>query len=92
MLRSLTQFEIRVLEQALISNLHPNLNSSHSIIYSFINWNNYYTPTLHNSVNIKVFSASNGLITEFDSIGNAAIGLGVSKTTVSRDINTISPL
>lgn len=104
MLRSLTQFEIRVIEQALISHFSPILNSSHSIIYSFINWTSNYTPTLQNNVRIKVFSASNGpinnstiidkvgIITEFDSIANAAIGLGVSKTTIGRYINTISPL
>lgn len=33
-----------------------------------------------------------GMIIEFDSIANAAIGLGVSKTTIGRYINTISPL
>ena len=75
--------------------------------YSFINWNNGYTPTVQNKIQIKVFNASIlsagtiknsdiiqniGLVTEFDSIGNAAIGLGVSKTTISRYINTISSL
>ena len=36
MLRSLTQFEIRVIEQALISHFSPKLNSSNSIIYRVI--------------------------------------------------------
>lgn len=49
-LRSLTQFEIRVIEQALISHFSPKLNSSHSIIFSFINWTSNYTPTLQNNV------------------------------------------
>ena len=65
MLRSLTQFEIRVIEQALISHFSgaaAKLNSSHSIIYSFINWTSNYTPTLQNNVRKKVFSASNGPI------------------------------
>lgn len=107
MLRSLTQFEVRVHEQAILSYLKPNLNSSNFVNYSFINWNNGYTPTVQNKIQIKVFNASIlsagtiknsdiiqniGLVTEFDSIGNAAIGLGVSKTTISRYINTISSL
>ena len=75
--------------------------------YSFINWNHGYTPTVQNKIQIKVFNASIlsagtikksdiiqniGLITEFDLIGKAATGLGVSKTTISRYINTISSL
>ena len=75
--------------------------------YSFINWNHGYTPTVQNKIKIKVFNASIlsagtinksdiihniGLITEFDSMGNAATGLGLSKTTISRYINTISSL
>jgi hypothetical protein len=103
-LRSLTQFEIRVQEQAIINYLKPNLNSSHFIIYSFIIWIPTYTPTIKNNIKLKVFNASNGpinnsyilnnigLITEFDSIGNAATDLGVSKTSISRYINTISSL
>ena len=75
--------------------------------YSFINWNHGYTPTVQNKIQIKVFNDSIlsagtikksdiiqniGLITEFDLIGKAATGLGVSKTTISRYINTISSL
>lgn len=59
MLRSLTQFEIRVQEQAIISYLNPNLNSSNFTIYSFINWNPTYTPTIQNNIKLKVFNASN---------------------------------
>ena len=83
-------FEVRVLEQVILSYLKPNLNSSNFVNYSFINWNNGYTPTVQNKIQIKVFNASIlsagtiknsdiiqniGLVTEFDSIGNAAIGL-----------------
>lgn len=105
MLKSLTQFEIRVREQAIISYFKPNLNSSHSIIYSFINWNPAHIPSIRNNIKLKVFNASNGtisrsniinnigLITEFDSIGSAAIALsfGVFQK-LSRYINTISSL
>jgi hypothetical protein len=103
-LRSLNQIERKFLEQALISHFKPKLNSYHSIFYSLINWNLNYSPTFQINVIIKAFNASNGpitdsifnknigFITEFESIVNASTGLGVSKTSISRYINTISLL
>ena len=46
----------------------------------------------NSTINKSYIIQNIGLITEFYSIGNAATWLGVSKTTISRYINTISSL
>ena len=46
----------------------------------------------NSTINKSYIIQNIGLITEFYSIGNAATWLGVSKTTISRYINTISYL
>ena len=89
MLRSLTQFEARVHEQALISYLNPSLKGSKFVSYGFIHWTSDYKPLTTGSMPLKVFNAdkeqaldiqnNTGLITDFGSIGNTAIGLGLSK-------------
>ncbi len=102
LLRSLTQLEARVI--AMLSYFNPELNSTKFVRYGFINWSPYYNPLTKGSMVLKVFNAdkgpitklqiknNTGLIIEFDSIGNRAVGLGLSKTTVSRYINTTTPV
>ena len=91
MLRSLTQFEARVHEQALISYLNPSLKGSKFVSYGFIHWTSDYKPLTTGSMPLKVSNAdkgqittldiknNTGLITDFGSIDNTAIGLGLSK-------------
>lgn len=63
-LRSFTQFEIRVLEQALISNFKPNLNSSFASLrkraFYFVFWRSGLQPLIYLSLASRASALSQG--------------------------------
>ena len=88
-------FEVRMIEQNLISYYNPALNRLNKVKFGlkFIPRNKKIAlETIKYKIDVLAFSLANKLITSFTSINSASIGLGISRTTLSRNINTGIPV
>lgn len=86
-LRSFTQFEARVLEQALLSHYIPKLNSNLIVSFPFVNWEKGAEIKLDGSVALNVESEDRKFSLVYSSKNRAAVALGISNTTLNRYIN-----
>lgn len=88
-LRSFTQFEARIFEQALLSYHFPLLNGGHTIVFPFMGWQTGYTDGNTDGVAITATSVNTGEVYRFSSINQAAVMLGLSRASVARYLNLI---
>lgn len=89
-LRSFTQFEARLMEQILLTEYRPKLNSSYTVIFPFINWEKtaYLINGGSKAVEVRVGDNDNTAnLMKFSSKNRAAVSLGIPKTTLDRYIN-----
>jgi len=87
-LRSFTQFESRVIEQAFFSQLRHRLNGVHTVIFPFVNWqNDSWVHFEKDSISLRVESKDRKVILIYPSKNRAAISLGIPNTTLDRYIN-----
>lgn len=87
MLRMLTQYEIRLKEQALLTYYRPLLNSDQPVIFSF-NKAKLYAPTREGSVPVVVVDSNNTKYS-FPSIKQAKAFTGLNESTITRSANCI---
>ena len=87
-LRSFTQFEARIYEQALLTHYIPKLNSSYTVVFPFNSWQKgaILKSDASKPIVIKRDETSD-FIMEFSSKNRAAISLGIPKTTFDRYVN-----
>ena len=87
-LRSFTQFEARIYEQALLTHYIPKLNSSYTVVFPFNSWQKgaIFKSDTSKPIVIKGDETSD-FIMEFSSKNRAAISLGIPKTTFDRYVN-----
>jgi hypothetical protein len=92
-LSHLTHLEARVLEQSLIYQFSPKLNSEKEVVFTYTSWNpstldlvyNLKTP---NAVTIEVLlEDTKEILITYPSIQKAATGLGASTTTINKYLN-----
>ena len=89
-LRSFTQFEARIYEQALLTHYIPKLNSSYTVVFPFNSWQKgaIFKSDTYKPIVIKPFGdETSDFIMEFSSKNRAAISLGIPKTTFYRYVN-----
>jgi cytochrome c oxidase subunit 2 len=86
-LRSFTQFEARIFEQALLSYHFPL--QGHTIVFPFMAWHPGYTDGNTDGVAITATSVNTGEVYQFSSINQAAVMLGLSRASVMRYLNLI---
>jgi len=86
-LRSFTQFEARIFEQALLTYHFPLLNGGHTIVFPFMAWHPGYTDA--NTDGVAITATSTDEVYQFSSINQAALMLGLSRASVVRYLNLI---
>lgn len=86
-LRAFTQFEIRSLEQALLSHFSPVLNGTYTVVFPFVRWQAGDVITDQGSMALVVKSVDGKLNLNYASKSKAAIALGIPKTTLDRYTN-----
>ena len=85
-LDAFTQFELRVVEQAILSRWKCELNSTQIVNFSFINWNP--NTTLRNlGVSYEILDEDKTIIMTLSSANVASGVLGVPQTTLRRYTN-----
>jgi len=89
-LRSFTQFEARIYEQALLTYYRPLLNISSTIVFQFMNWKPGYVEGFSKGVPVTVTSEDTGEVYTFTSILQTANFLRVSPSTIRRYLNVIN--
>lgn len=87
MLRMITQYEVRLQEQALLMFYRPSLNSDQPVIFSFSN-SKLYAPTREGSVPVRVID-SDGLEYSFPSIKQAKAFTALNESTITRSANCV---
>lgn len=86
-LRSFTQFEARVFEQALLTHYKPRLNSGLTVIFSFGNWQKGNETKFDSSIPLTVEGSNREFSMVYSSKNRAAISLDIPKTTLDRYVN-----
>lgn len=86
-LRAFTQFEVRGLEQALLSHFSPALNGTYTVVFPFVKWQAGDIIKDQGSVPLVVKSVDGKLNLNYASKSKAAIALGIPKTTLDRYTN-----
>jgi hypothetical protein len=86
-LRSFTQFEARIYEQALLTHYRPKLNSGYTVIFSFGNWKRGNGIAIDSSMPLTVEGSNREFRMTYSSKNRAAVSLGIPKTTFDRYIN-----
>jgi uncharacterized ubiquitin-like protein YukD len=91
-LKSITQFEARVFEQAFICYFKPKINHSVKVLFPFTNWENKNINIYQqkNSTPVIAFSEE-GIKYEYPSIQNAQYKLGISNRSITRSCNCKNP-
>ena len=88
MLRSITQFEVRLYEQFWLTRSRPELNSNYTVVFPFSNMEKSAYLTYDSSKPIEVRVGDNTeFLMKFSSKNRAAVSLGIPKTTLDRYIN-----
>lgn len=86
-LRSFTQFEARVFEQALLTHYKSRLNSGLTVIFSFGNWQKGNETKFDSSIPLTVEGSNREFSMVYSSKNRAAISLDIPKTTLDRYVN-----
>ena len=87
-LRSITQFEVRLYEQFWLTQFRPKLNSNYVVIFPFSHGDISTYQTYDSSKPIEVRAGDNTeFLIKFSSKNRAAVSLGIPKTTLDRYIN-----
>lgn len=87
-LRSISQFEVRLYEQFWLTQFRPKLNSNYVVVFPFSNGDISTYQTYDSSKPIEVRVGDNTLfLMKFSSKNRAAVSLGIPKTTLDRYIN-----
>lgn len=77
------------IREALLSYHFPLLNGGHTIVFPFMNWHPGFTEENTDRVAITAISVNTGEVYPFSSIGQAAVILGISQSSVRRYLNLI---
>jgi hypothetical protein len=88
-LRSITQFEVRLYEQFWLTQFRPGLNSNYVVGFPFSNGGDISTYHMYDSskpIEVRVGDNTQFLM-KFSSKNRAAVSLGIPKTTLERYIN-----
>jgi hypothetical protein len=89
-LRALTEFVIRVLEQSLITTFHPEINSKYPVLFTYTSWDpkllSVYDFAIDGSRAVQILNATNGkVIRSFvTSIEQASQILQISRNMANR--------
>lgn len=86
-LRSFTQFEARIYEQALLTYYKPKLNSGYTVVFSFGNWKEGDVINTDSSIPLIVEASNREFRMKYSSKNRAAVSLGIPKTTLDRFVN-----
>lgn len=87
-LRSFTQFEVRSLEQILLTQFRPKLNSNYTVVFPYSNKEKSAEIMYEGSKPLEVRVGDNPeFLMKFSSKNRAAVSLGIPKTTLDRYIN-----
>lgn len=86
-LRSFTQFEARIYEQALLTHYSPRLNSGLIVTFSFGNFQKGDEIQIDSSIPLRVEGSNREFSMVYSSKNRAAISLGIPKTTLDRYVN-----
>ena len=87
-LRSITQFEVRLYEQFWLTQFRPKLNSNYGVGFPFSSGDISTYHTYDSSKPIEVRAEENTQFSmKFSSKNRAAVSLGIPKTTLERYIN-----
>ena len=86
-LRSFTQFEARLYEQAFLTHYLPKLNSGFTVLFPFVNLQKSNLPQLDSSIPLTVKGPNLEILLVYPSKNRAAISLGIPNTTLARYIN-----
>jgi len=85
----LTQYEVRIYEQALLNHYLPSLNSAINVVFGFINWKSNNSSS-GRGVPIEVYDSSYKLYCNYPSKLACCLGLDISITTLNRYLNMSS--
>lgn len=86
-LKAFSQFQIRIIEQALITHYNPDLVTQILVSFTFGNWSSSQTKDLSKGVSIIIYDNSGNVVSKFNSQNDAALFLGIAATTLRRYTN-----